>query len=71
VATSLPSSAIKDTTFYWRSSEPLARFPKLAADGRYDVVVIGAGIVGVTAARRSRSTVCESAWCKSCPRDLI
>lgn len=40
----------KDTTSYWRASQPMPRFPKLDADRAFDAVVIGAGITGVTAA---------------------
>lgn len=39
-----------DTTSYWRASQAMPRFAKLDADRQFDVVVIGAGITGVTAA---------------------
>lgn len=39
-----------DTTSYWRASQAMPVFPKLDADRQFDVVVIGAGITGVTAA---------------------
>jgi glycine/D-amino acid oxidase-like deaminating enzyme/nitrite reductase/ring-hydroxylating ferredoxin subunit len=40
----------KDTTSYWRASQAMPRFPKLDRDQSFDIVVIGAGIAGVTAA---------------------
>src|SRR5690349_1844049 len=43
-------SAPKDTTSYWRASQALPRFPKLSGDRSFDIVVVGAGIAGVTAA---------------------
>jgi glycine/D-amino acid oxidase-like deaminating enzyme len=39
-----------DTTSYWRASQAMPVFPKLDTDRQFDVVVIGAGITGVTAA---------------------
>ena len=39
-----------DTTPYWIDSAPLPRFPKAGRDLEVDVVVIGGGIMGVTAA---------------------
>jgi glycine/D-amino acid oxidase-like deaminating enzyme/nitrite reductase/ring-hydroxylating ferredoxin subunit len=39
-----------DTTSYWIDSMSLPRFPQLDRDLKVDVVVIGAGITGVTAA---------------------
>jgi glycine/D-amino acid oxidase-like deaminating enzyme/nitrite reductase/ring-hydroxylating ferredoxin subunit len=39
-----------DTTSYWLDSAALPRFPKLEADLKVDVVVIGGGITGITAA---------------------
>src|SRR3954465_10885504 len=39
-----------DTTPYWIDSAPLPRFPKLEENLEVDVVVIGGGIMGITAA---------------------
>src|SRR4051794_9760273 len=39
-----------DTTSYWIDTAPLPRFPKLDRDLTADVVVIGGGIMGITAA---------------------
>src|SRR5258707_7343844 len=39
-----------DTASYWIDTGPMPRFPKLAEDLQVDVVVIGAGITGITAA---------------------
>jgi glycine/D-amino acid oxidase-like deaminating enzyme len=39
-----------DTTPFWADTTPIRRFPKLSADERADVVVIGSGITGLTAA---------------------
>jgi glycine/D-amino acid oxidase-like deaminating enzyme/nitrite reductase/ring-hydroxylating ferredoxin subunit len=39
-----------DTTPYWADPAPFPEFPKLKADERADVVVIGGGIMGLTAA---------------------
>jgi glycine/D-amino acid oxidase-like deaminating enzyme/nitrite reductase/ring-hydroxylating ferredoxin subunit len=39
-----------DTTPYWIESASLPRFPKVDGDSRVDVVVIGGGITGLTAA---------------------
>jgi glycine/D-amino acid oxidase-like deaminating enzyme/nitrite reductase/ring-hydroxylating ferredoxin subunit len=39
-----------DTTPYWSDRVPEPQFPALKADGRADVVVIGGGITGLTAA---------------------
>jgi glycine/D-amino acid oxidase-like deaminating enzyme/nitrite reductase/ring-hydroxylating ferredoxin subunit len=40
----------RDTTPYWSASATLPPFAKLAADAEADVVVVGAGITGLTAA---------------------
>jgi len=39
-----------DTSSYWIDTGPLPTFPTLTSDLRVDVVVIGAGITGITAA---------------------
>src|SRR6187455_2604919 len=39
-----------DTTPYWLTSTTFPRFAKLAADAETDVVVVGGGITGLTAA---------------------
>jgi len=39
-----------DTTPYWSESASISRFPKLDTDERCDVLVIGGGITGLTAA---------------------
>jgi glycine/D-amino acid oxidase-like deaminating enzyme/nitrite reductase/ring-hydroxylating ferredoxin subunit len=39
-----------DTTPYWSASATMPTFPALAADAAADVVVVGAGITGLTAA---------------------
>lgn len=39
-----------DTTPYWTATAAFTRYPKLAADTSADVVVVGAGIAGLTAA---------------------
>jgi glycine/D-amino acid oxidase-like deaminating enzyme/nitrite reductase/ring-hydroxylating ferredoxin subunit len=39
-----------DTTPYWAASSALPEFPKLDADAGADVVIVGAGIAGLTAA---------------------
>jgi glycine/D-amino acid oxidase-like deaminating enzyme/nitrite reductase/ring-hydroxylating ferredoxin subunit len=39
-----------DTTPYWADQAPFPRFPKLQADERVDVLVIGGGITGLSAA---------------------
>jgi glycine/D-amino acid oxidase-like deaminating enzyme/nitrite reductase/ring-hydroxylating ferredoxin subunit len=49
-----------DTTPYWIDSAPLPRFPSIDKNLEVDVVIIGAGIVGVTAAyllKRAGQTV--------------
>jgi len=40
----------RDTTPYWSSSAPFPAFGKLAADTEADVLVVGGGITGLTAA---------------------
>src|SRR5438094_531419 len=39
-----------DTSSYWIDSASLPRFPKVEEDLKVDVVVIGGGITGITAA---------------------
>ncbi|RPH58176.1 MAG: FAD-binding oxidoreductase, partial [Acidobacteria bacterium] len=39
-----------DTTPYWVDSSAMPKFPTLARDLAVDVVVVGAGITGITAA---------------------
>src|SRR5690242_16481585 len=39
-----------DTTPYWIDSAPIRSFPSLGADLKVDVLVVGAGITGITAA---------------------
>ncbi|HST29940.1 MAG TPA: FAD-dependent oxidoreductase [Chthoniobacterales bacterium] len=39
-----------DTTPYWIDSAPIKSFPPLGADLKVDVLVVGAGITGITAA---------------------
>ena len=39
-----------DTTPYWSASTPFPRYPKLSGDTEADVVVVGGGITGLTAA---------------------
>jgi glycine/D-amino acid oxidase-like deaminating enzyme/nitrite reductase/ring-hydroxylating ferredoxin subunit len=46
----MSTSAPVDTLSYWIDSESLPRFPKLAHDERVDVVIVGGGITGLTAA---------------------
>ena len=41
---------LTDTTPYWIGSAPMPRFPALSRDERADVVVVGAGVTGLTAA---------------------
>jgi glycine/D-amino acid oxidase-like deaminating enzyme/nitrite reductase/ring-hydroxylating ferredoxin subunit len=43
-------NAHADTTPYWSDSASFPRFSKLERDGRVEVVVVGAGIAGLTAA---------------------
>jgi glycine/D-amino acid oxidase-like deaminating enzyme/nitrite reductase/ring-hydroxylating ferredoxin subunit len=45
----MPASAL-DTTSYWIDSTSLPRFLKLSRDERVDVVIVGGGITGLTAA---------------------
>lgn len=45
-----------DTTSHWRKSSVLPRFKKIKDDCKVDVVVIGAGITGVTAAYLLKKT---------------
>ena len=44
------ATAKTDTTPYWATSGALPQFPKLADDADTDVVVVGGGITGLTAA---------------------
>ena len=44
------SAAAPDTTSYWSESASFPDFSELAGDQRVDVVVVGAGITGLTAA---------------------
>jgi glycine/D-amino acid oxidase-like deaminating enzyme/nitrite reductase/ring-hydroxylating ferredoxin subunit len=46
----MSTSASVDTVSYWIDSESLPRFPKLARDEHVDVVIVGGGITGLTAA---------------------
>jgi glycine/D-amino acid oxidase-like deaminating enzyme/nitrite reductase/ring-hydroxylating ferredoxin subunit len=46
----MSTSASVDTLSYWIDSESLPRFPKLARDEHVDVVIVGGGITGLTAA---------------------
>jgi glycine/D-amino acid oxidase-like deaminating enzyme len=49
-----------ETKTAWQSVQ-LPRFPKVSADGRYDVIVIGGGITGLTTAyllKRAGKKVC-------------
>jgi glycine/D-amino acid oxidase-like deaminating enzyme len=52
---------LTDTTPHWIESAPMPGFPTLSRDERADVVVVGAGITGLTAAylltRAGRSVV--------------
>ena len=45
-----------DTKSYWRKSTALPRFEKLKSNYKVDVVVIGAGITGITAAYLLKKT---------------
>ena len=44
------SKPLMDTTSYWIDSAPLPRFPKIESNVEVDVVVVGGGIMGITAA---------------------
>src|SRR5687767_9937775 len=57
-----------DTTPYWSTSTTFPQFAKLSADATADVVVVGAGITGLTAAyllakERKRVIVLERGRC--------
>src|ERR671921_506151 len=44
------NTTARDTTPYWASSASFPRFARLEADTEADVLVVGAGITGLTAA---------------------
>src|SRR4051812_35376533 len=46
----IPPSAPMNTTPFWFDTGPIPRFPRLGGDLKTDVVVIGGGITGITAA---------------------
>ena len=46
----MATTSARDTTPYWSASAPFPRFAGLDADSETDVVVVGAGITGLTAA---------------------
>ena len=48
------ATAKSDTTLYWSTSTTFPQFAKLADDADADVVVVGRGITGLTAAYLSR-----------------
>ena len=45
----MPTTNIS-TTPYWATSATFPTFAKLAQDGETDVVIVGAGVTGLTAA---------------------
>ncbi len=45
-----PARPQPQTSSYWIDSAPLPPFPKVERDGRFDAIVVGAGITGLTAA---------------------
>src|SRR6185436_2490789 len=44
------TASARDTTPFWSASAPFPRFARLDADTEADVLVVGAGITGLTAA---------------------
>jgi glycine/D-amino acid oxidase-like deaminating enzyme/nitrite reductase/ring-hydroxylating ferredoxin subunit len=49
-ASSTPSTSRRATTPHWLDSASMPRFPKVDRDARVDVVIVGGGITGLTAA---------------------